>query len=211
MYEAASALKARLADSIEARDRAGAVTAAVSAIASGELSIPVLYDALAGLLTEIGDSWQAGETRVWEEHYATAVVRTIVGACQPYVIAQAAPPIRRSAVLATPSEEYHDLGLRMLADRFTLAGWSAHLLGASVPADELLSAVRELGAGAVVLSAYTHYHRVALKAYVDAIRAAFPDIDIWVGGAAFAFEHDDWPDEMMLDPHEVPELAGRVG
>ena len=210
MSEAASALKARLAESIGARDRAGAVTAAISAIASGELTIPALYDTLADLLTEIGDSWQAGETRVWEEHYATAVARTIVEACQPYVIEHAAPPIGRTAVFATPSEEYHDLGLRMLADRFTLAGWSAHLLGANVPAHELLSAVRELEADAVVLSAYTHYHRVALKAYVDAVRAAFPEMDIWVGGAAFAFEHDDWPDEMMLEPHEVPELAGRV-
>ncbi|HSQ22719.1 MAG TPA: cobalamin-dependent protein [Coriobacteriia bacterium] len=207
MTDAIRALHTILTERIAARDRAGAVTAALDAVRSGGLSVPDLYDLLAALLVNIGASWQAGETEVWQEHYATAVVRTIIEACQPLVAECAPAPIGRSVVLATPSEEYHDLGLRMIADRFTLAGWTAHLLGASVPAAELLDAVRELGADAAVLSAYTHFHRLALKTYVDELHAAHPGLCIWVGGAAFAREHDGWPDEMMLDPHAIPALA----
>ena len=47
-------------------------------------------------------------------------------------------PAERAAivVMAAPDDEYHDLGLRMLADRFTLAGWRSHFLGAAVPVGE---------------------------------------------------------------------------
>jgi len=99
----------------------------------------------------------------------------------------------------------------MLADRFTLAGWNAHLLGGNVPVEELIAAVAELEADAAVISVYTHFHRFALREYVDALKAAHPDLRVWVGGAAFALEHDGWPDEMMLEPHQVPSLAGQVG
>ena len=207
MTEAADALRATLTQRIAARDRAGAVAVALERVRDGVVTLPALYDLLAELLADIGASWQRGETEVWQEHFATAVVRTIVEACHPLVVEQAAPHNGRAVVLATPPEEYHDLGLRMLADRFTLAGWTAHLLGASVPVEELLAAVAELGADAVVLSAYTHFHRLALKSYVDELLAARPGLRIWVGGAAFAHEHDGWPAEMVLEPASIPTLA----
>jgi methanogenic corrinoid protein MtbC1 len=99
----------------------------------------------------------------------------------------------------------------MLADRFTLAGWTAHLLGGNVPADELIAAVSELGADAAVVSVYTHFHRIALKQYMEDLRTAHPQLHVWVGGAAFAREHDGWPDNMLLDPAQIPSLAGQVG
>jgi methanogenic corrinoid protein MtbC1 len=207
MSAAAESLQATLIERIAARDRSGAVSAALAAVTGGEITIPDLYDLLATLLTDVGASWQAGETEVWQEHFATAVVRTIIEASHPLVAERAAAPNGRAAVFATPPEEYHDLGLRMLADRFALAGWTAHLLGASVPAGELAAAVGALGADAVVLSAYTHFHRLALRPYIDELLASHPALRVWVGGAAFAREHECWPDEMMLDPHAIPTLA----
>ncbi|MBN2247513.1 MAG: cobalamin B12-binding domain-containing protein [Coriobacteriia bacterium] len=211
MSDAVTSFKRTLCDHISAHDRAGATLAALDAVRAGAITIPELYDLLAAYLVEVGARWQAGESEVWEEHYATSTVRTIVEACQPLVAERAAAPIGRTVVLATPPDEYHDLGLRMLADRFTLAGWTAQLLGANVPTDELIAAIAELEADAVVISAYTHFHRFALKEYVNTVRAAHPDIHVWVGGAAFALEHDGWPDEMMLKPADVPSLAGQVG
>jgi len=211
MSSAAEALQSTLSERIAARDRSGAVTAALDAVRSGGVALPELYDILAAYLIAVGNSWQSGEIEVWQEHYATAVVRTIVEACHPLAAEQAAAPNGLSVVFATPPEEYHDLGLRMIADRFTLAGWTAHLLGGNVPVEELIAAVSALGARAVVLSAYTHFHRIALKSYVAELRAAHPGVRVWVGGAAFAREHDGWPDEMALDPTAIPALAGQVG
>ena len=210
MSEAACQLRTALAERIAARDRTGAVTYALDAVRTGDITLPALYDLLAEVLSELGTSWQRGETEVWQEHFATAVVRTIVEACHPLVAEHAAPGNGSVVVLATPPEEYHDLGLRMLADRFTLAGWTAHLLGASVPVEELIAAVAVLEADAVVLSAYTHFHRVALKPYVDELVAAHPALRVWVGGAAFAHEHEGWADEMVIDPAAIPSLAERM-
>ena len=207
MSDVTDAVRTALLDRIARRDRAGAVEVALQAVRDETLPIPALYDLLADLLVDVGASWSRGETEVWQEHYATAVVRTIVEACQPLAAENAPPANGLTVVLATPPDEYHDLGLRMTADRFTLAGWTAHLLGANVPVDELSAAVTGLGADAVVLSVYTHFHRVGLRAYVDELLASHPAIRVWVGGAAFAREHDGWPDGMILDPAAIPALA----
>ncbi len=209
MSHTADALRAELISRIGHRDREGAVAMALEAVRTGTLAIPALYDLLADLLAEVGASWSRGETEVWQEHYATAVVRTIVEACQPLVAERAGEPNGLTVVLATPAEEYHDLGVRMLADRFVLAGWSAHLLGANVPLEELARAADALMADAVVLSAYTHFHRTTLRHYVDALRETHPRLRVWVGGAAFAIEHDGWSEDEIVTPADVPTLHER--
>lgn len=208
MREAASRLLTELTGRIMAHDRDGAVALALDAVRAGRVTIPELYDLLAGLLVDVGAAWQNGETPVWQEHFATAAVRTIVEACHPLVAVNATPPNGRGVVLTTPPEEYHDLGLRMTADRFELAGWTVHLLGASLPVTELSLAVKALGADAVVLSAATHFHRLALRPYVDRLLAEHPGLRVWVGGPAFAQGAEDWPAEMLLDSADIPLLAG---
>lgn len=203
------AVRADLDQALRAHDRHGAIAAALRALDDGTIAVPDLYSVLSEILVEVGSAWQAGTAEVWQEHYVTGIVRSIVEACALRV--EAAAPRDRTAtvVLAAPDDEYHDLGLRMLADRFTLAGWRAHFLGANVPVTEVSTAVRELGAHAVALSASTHYHRVSLRAYVAALAIAHPDLRIWVGGPAFAHEHDGWADEMVLDPRAIPAAEDR--
>jgi MerR family transcriptional regulator, light-induced transcriptional regulator len=203
-----SAVRGDLEGALRAYDRAAAVAAAMRALDDG-LSIPDLYTVLSGILVEVGSAWQSGTAEVWQEHYVTGVVRTIVEACVLRV-EEAAPSERHATVvLAAPNDEYHDLGLRMLADRFALAGWHPHFLGANVPITEVMGAVRELGADAVALSASTHFHRLSLRAYVTAISEAHPDLQLWVGGPAFAHGHDGWADEMVLDPRAIPSAGDR--
>ena len=198
-----SGLRPDLDRALRAHDRDAAVRVALRAVDDDTVSIRDLYTTLSEILVEVGSAWQTGTATIWQEHYVTGVVRTIVEACAPRV-AHVAPEPRATIVLAAPDDEYHDLGLRMLADRFTLAGWRAHFLGANVPLQELVAAVRELGADAVALSASTHFHRVSLRQYVPALIEADPDIRIWVGGPAFAHEHVGWDDDMILDPLAVP-------
>lgn len=198
----AEALMLEIDSLICARDRNGAIAAAHAAITGDSLTIPQLYvRVLSPLMTLTGTRWQAGEEEVWEEHYTTAVVRTIIESLHTEVAARALPPSGRTIVLACPADEYHDLGLRMLTDRFALLGYRTHFLGAAVPRDELVSAVRELGADTVLLSASTHYNRVQLRDYVNALAVAIPGLIVWVGGPAFAHGHSSWSDT------EVPNIA----
>lgn len=201
-------VRAQLDDALGRHDRAEAVSRALRYVDDGSITIPELYEVLAEILVDLGSAWQTGAAEVWQEHLVTGVARTIVEACALRVD-EAAPSERAATVvLAAPSDEYHDLGLRMLADRFTLAGWRAHFLGANVPAAELVKAVAELDAEAVALSASTHLHRVSLERYVSLLGTSRPDLRVWVGGPAFAHEHDGWAAEMVLDPRRVPQPGG---
>jgi methanogenic corrinoid protein MtbC1 len=178
----------------------------LAAVSAGEVSIDDLYRVLADILVDTGAAWQEGTTEVWEEHLTTSVVRNIVEACAPLIRGSARVPIGRTVILCTPPNEFHDLGVRMLADRFVLAGWTAHLLGADVPVAELIAAVDELAAEVVAVSVSTHFNRLTLRSYVDALVAARPALVVWVGGPAFAHDQGDWPE--AVDFSSLPDIEG---
>jgi len=194
-------LRHRLDVALADRDRPGAVSAALDAVRSGSVGIVELYTQVLGpLLVNTGAAWQAGTESVWEEHYASATIRTIVEALYPEVMRQAATvPSRDTRVLlANPPRELHDLGLRMLADRFELAGYSVTFLGANTPLDEIAAAAKATKADLVVLSISTLYERVELREFLAELRQKVPSCRIRVGGPAFARD-TDWPAEDLLD------------
>ncbi len=199
-----SSFGAAIVAAITNRDRARALKLALESVDNGEVTIDDLYGLLAELLVDVGSEWQKGSTEVWQEHHITGTVRTIVEN-MALRVEQAAPAMRTATiVLAAPPNEYHELGLRMLSDRFALAGWSTHFLGANVPLRELISAADDLSAHAVAVSASTHFHRVKLKEYIQELAKARPLLRVWVGGPAFAHESAGWPAEMVLDGRAIP-------
>ena len=205
-----SPLRTLLGERIAEHDKPGAVAAALDAVRADEIGITDLYAMLSGLMVDLGLSWQEGLTSVWEEHLASSVARTIVEALYPTVRehADAAPRRGLTAVLACPQDEPHDLGLRMLCDRFDLAGWDTHLLGADTPTGEIAAAAETLAADLVVLSASTHFHRVRIRALLDDLHSALPGVRVVVGGAAFSHDCCGLDDEEVLRPDEFFDPAG---
>jgi methanogenic corrinoid protein MtbC1 len=206
------ALYAAVAGALARHDKATAVRTAVEAITAGAVAIPVLYrDVLGRILADTGAAWQSGTTAIWEEHLASATVRTIVEILYPGVLkAKAAvTPAGRTVLLACPPEEGHDLGLRMVADRFDMAGWTTYYLGPDTPVAEIADAARRLGVDAIVMSSSTHFHRLAVRHAVDELKAALPGVDIWVGGPAFAGAATGWLPQEVADLDEL--LGGGEG
>jgi methanogenic corrinoid protein MtbC1 len=198
----------RVGEALADHDKPNAVRAAVEAVTSGAISIPALYrEVLSPLLAQAGASWQHGTMAIWEEHLASATVRTVVEILYPGVlkVKAAATPVGRTVLLACPPEEGHDLGLRMVADRFDMAGWTTHYLGPDTPVAEIADAALRLGVDAIVMSSSTHYHRLAVRHAVDELKAAAPNIDIWVGGPAFTGAATGWL------PREIADLDGLLG
>lgn len=182
-----------------------AVRAAVEAVRSGSLSVADLYaHVLTPLLVDTGAGWQRGTTRVWEEHFASATVRTIIESLYLDVarIAEESPRRGETVVLAAPAQEAHDLGLRMLADRLTLVGWDVIFLGADTPTSDIIAAARTTGASLVVLSVATHFNRLQLRSVVDRLKAELPDARIGVGGPGFAHDRS-WPADELLSPTDL--------
>lgn len=200
-------LRARLDERIAAHDKPGAVAAALTAVDSGGVGVQELYAMLCVLLVDLGSEWQAGTRAVWEEHLATGVVRTIVEALYPRLERPTGSAGGSGTVLlACPQDESHDLGLRMLSDRFEMAGWCTHLLGADTPAGDIAAAAAALDVDLVVLSASTHFHRVGIRALLDDLHAALPDTRIVVGGAAFTHDCCGLQDEEVMQPEELLDI-----
>lgn len=190
-----SEIRAALDNALLSRDRATALAITFNAVDQGAISIPELYTLVLGpLMTDTGAAWQSGVTRIWEEHYASATVRTIVESLAARVLAESARKPRKdeTVLLACPPDEYHDLGLRMLLDRMLLAGYDAHFLGADTPIAEIIDAAVRLNASLVILSASTHFHRVQLRETLAALSRGLPaKTRLAVGGPAFARSESD--------------------
>jgi methanogenic corrinoid protein MtbC1 len=190
-------------EALEREDRAACVEMALHRLEMGHTDVLSLYrEVLAPALNE----WQRDEADadicVWREHVRTSIVRTVVEAAYPYVVKEAARRDlakgkgARVAVLCPP-DELHELGARMVADFFTLAGFETTFVGASTPIDDLVAALGHIRPRYVAISVTSPYNLIALRKTIERIRGRVPEgTKVIVGGRAVA--HD-------------PELAKRIG
>lgn len=175
-------------------DRGGAVTAILKEIEAGR-SIEDLYGAvLEPFLHWVGAEWQEGRAAVWEEHLIVSAVRTAVDALYPLVLKrkESAAPIPVTVAFFCPSEETHDLGLRMLADRFELRGFRTVYVGAMTPVAQMIECARAVQADLICLSASSHFQRAALLDVLGRLQSALPATRLVVGGPAFARSDEGW-------------------
>ena len=209
-----AALETRLRALLAAHERETAVVEVLRAVDAG-LGLEQLYsEVLLPLLRTLGAAWQTGQTAVWEEHLATQAIRTAVEALYPRVLARktTVPPVAVTVAFFCPPDEAHDLGLRMLADRFDLRGFRTVYVGASTPVDDMVACALAVAADVVCLSASTHFHRAALRHAVAQLETALPGVRVLAGGAAFVHDVAGWEGLVTADLEALlDELAGGGG
>jgi methanogenic corrinoid protein MtbC1 len=117
-------------------------------------------------------------------------------------------------VIAAVSGNQHELGARIVADHFALAGWEPIFLGKDSPADEVVWAAKEHGADLIALSASLALQVRTTAQLVEAVRAAIPDTKVIVGGVPFVQIPDLWravgADGSARDAAEAVALASRL-
>ncbi len=98
----------------------------------------------------IGEKWQRNEVSVAQEHLATAIVQALL----PVGLLRTPPPpaAGRCVLLACVEGNQHSVGLQMVSDAFSLAGWQVHYLGANVPTRALVSQIAQTRPDLVGLS-----------------------------------------------------------
>lgn len=172
---------------IEAEDRAGAVALALSKLDSGAIDVPSLYsDVLAPALNDIRCA-EDEDTCIWKEHVRSSLIRAIVESCYPYVLRKRARVESPGRVLVMcPTEEYHELGARMVADFFTLAGFDTTFIGANTPRRVILSAAKRLRPMYLAMSVTNYYNLFDARQVVDAVKRELGgSVKVVVGGSAF--------------------------
>jgi MerR family transcriptional regulator, light-induced transcriptional regulator len=190
-------------------DRAQACELVVSAVRAGTLGVPQAYElVLIPVQAELGRMWHINDLTIAEEHFATATTQMVMSQLYPFM--SRAPSNGRVVIAACVEGNTHDVGVRMLADYFEIAGWRAVFLGANVPAGDLAMAVEHFRADVLALSACLP---TQLRAVEDAIAAArvgeHRPVKIIVGGPAFANADSLWQ-ELGADGY-APTAQGAVG
>lgn len=148
----------------------------------------LVRDLVTPALAEIGRMWTRGEASIAEEHLATALVSRVLPRSSCAGGASASPG--RRIVFACLAGEFHDLGIRFLADVAREAGWEAESLGANVPREALVRFLAQRPPDAVAISLSLAGHVPEAARTVAGIREAAPAATVLVGGLAFREDPD---------------------
>lgn len=201
-------------------DRVRASRVVVGAVSAGLISVPEAYtEIFVPVQRELGRMWHMGEVNVAEEHFSTATTLMVMSQILP--LAKAAPSNGKVMLAASVEENTHDVGLRMVADFFELAGWRVVYLGASMPADDLAAGVRDFQPDLVAISAALPVHLRAVEDTIAVVRSSCERVTrtgkpvrIMVGGNAFVDAPEAWrllgADGFARNAPEAVELGERL-
>jgi len=192
--ERAHAAYNRFQPLLDAQDKEGCVLLALSLLQTEELDIVTLYEGIIGPLARNQACVDSERSLcVWKEHVRTSILRTVVECCYPHLMqarrALSGDMTRGLAVIGCPTEEYHELGARIVADFFTLCGFNVTFVGANTPQKDILEAVPLLSPEFAGVSVTGPYNLIAARRTIQQLVALRESsggrFRIVVGGQAF--------------------------
>lgn len=141
---------------------------------------------------EIGRLWQDNEISVAEEHYCTASTQALMAQFYPQILST--PRVGRKVVVACVGNELHEIGTRMVADFFEMAGWDGVYIGANTPATALTELVCRERPHLVALGVTMTYHLGTATKVVERLRGdeRCTNVKILVGGYVFRQHPELW-------------------
>ena len=177
------------------------VTWSMDQIGKGTLTIPDLYsNILVPALYSIDDCPEDNPGCIWDEHVKTSIVRTIIEALYPTVINLAEKSVRKhkKVVLTCPEREYHEIGLRMMADFFQINGYEVIYVGSNTPRVQIWEVISTEKPDYVGISVTDYYLLSEAKKIIERIKnECSKDIKILLGGQAF-----------RKNPHTIEDFGG---
>ena len=176
---------------IEAEDKERAVSWAMEKIKSGSLKVVELYTKILAPALN-GVDWCNEDDRIciWKEHVRTSIVRTILELCYPVVLRErddrCGGKIEKCVLVLCPPNEYHEIGAKMVADFFTIAGFNTVYIGANTPKKAVIAAIELNKPDYIAISVSNPYHVLSIQSIIKAIRTNpdIPPLKVIVGGSA---------------------------
>ncbi len=165
----------------------------------------LLQRVIAPLAQTIGELWRDGSITAAHEHFASAVIRILLGhAAKPFAGMEAAPVL----LVATPSGQLHELGALLVGAAGSNLGWHVTYLGASLPAAEIAGAARQNRARAVALSLVYPEDDPRLEGELARLRELLPpETVLLVGGRAMPAYRDGLEKLGALLIKDLPHLG----
>lgn len=164
----------------------------LDAVAGGTSVADVYLYVLQPVLREVGRLWQRNRVSVALEHYCTAATQVVMARLSPQVFA--AERVGRTIVATCVGDELHEVGVRMVADFFEMAGWDTLYLGANVPSESIVKTLVEQRADVLGVSVTITAHMPTLSDLIATVRS-HPDckhVKVCVGGYPFNLTEGLW-------------------
>ena len=140
-------------------------------------------------LYEVGRLWETNQITVATEHLATAITESILNELFEQIIS--GKKFNKKVVVACVEGEYHQVGIKMVADVFEIHGWDSFFPGTGMPINALVQYISEIKPDLLAISMSVYFSFANLRNMLEQIRANFPDLQILVGGQAFTRITDD--------------------
>ena len=141
-----------------------------------EVIQPVLY--------MIGNHWEEGRISVAQEHIAASAASRLMA--HLHMKFDTVDHIKGDVVVSTGTNEFHQIGARMVADVLENAGWNVRFLGADIPSNSLGEILDQINPEIVALSVTMDYNVEKIIETVKYIKSRdrWDKIKIMIGGLA---------------------------
>ena len=140
-------------------------------------------------LYEVGELWENNRITVATEHLATTITSNLMTLAYPLIFNT--EKIGKKAIITAITNEYHQIGARMVADLMELEGWDTFFLGSNTPIKDLEEMIREKEPDYLALSVAIYFNMSKLEEILKRINQKFPDLQIVIGGQAFRWGGED--------------------
>ncbi len=212
-------LKAEFVKLLDDEDKEKCVNWALDQLGRG-LKVADLYiNVLAPSLNSIVCLEKTEAMCIWKEHVKTSIVRAIIENAYPFVLKQRdankfAKNKDIGVLVMCPPEETHEIGARMVADFFTMAGFRTVFVGSSTPSASFLSAIEATKPRYVAISVSNPYHLFKTKRIIAEIKKAAPEgLEVIIGGSALKDRQEALEnlgaDKYLSNLDEISALGGK--
>ena len=159
-------------------------TGVQAAVDGGLPAEKVLKEGMIPAMGEVGRLFEAGEYFVPEMLVSARAMQGGLTLLKPLLAAGNVKPVGK-VVIGTVKGDLHDIGKNLVSIMLEGAGFEIKDLGTDVAAEKFVDAVRESGAGMVVMSALLTTTMTAMPQVIQALDAAGlrQQVKVMVGGA----------------------------
>ena len=156
----------------------------VQRLLDANIELKILFvDLFQRSMYEVGELWETNRITVANEHLASSITESLLNLAYPALFA--ADHKGKKAVISCSTNEFHQIGGKIVADIFELNGWDGHFLGANLPHEDLSQFIQEVQPDVVGLSLSILANLDNLKRGIEVVRSDFPKLDLLIGGQAF--------------------------
>jgi corrinoid protein of di/trimethylamine methyltransferase len=180
----------RLRDAILNGNQKVAIAVTQEALTEGTEPMTLITGYMVPAMDEVGRRFECEEYFVPELLLSARAMKGALELLRPLLIESGAEPAGR-VVIGTVKGDLHDIGKNLVASMLEGGGFHVFDLGADVPPEKFIEAVKQTGANIVCLSALLTVTMPSMKKTIEAFREAGmrDQVKVLVGGAPVTHQY----------------------